>query len=234
MSEKRVLVADDSPLARWAIRTLLKGEPGFRLVGEAENGYQAISLARELEPELILMDISMPRCDGLMATRLIKRELPHATVAMLTVSDEASDLFEAIGNGAQGYLLKSLAPEDWLECLRSLGRGEAVPSGLAQRILAEFSPRPKPPETSLTDRENEVLRLVAGAMTNKQVAEQLYISEQTVKNHIKSLLRKLRLKNRVELALYAKRLAGGPQVAGASGREIAPMGHRTVFSQILS
>lgn len=207
MSEKRVLVADDSPLARRAIRTLLKGEPGFRLVGEAENGYQAISLARELEPDLILMDISMPRCDGLMATRLIKRELPHATVAMLTVSDEASDLFEALGNGAQGYLLKSLAPEDWLECLRSLGRGEAVPSGLAQRILAEFSPRPKPPETSLTDRENEVLRLVAGAMTNKQVAEQLYISEQTVKNHIKSLLRKLRLKNRVELALYAKRLA---------------------------
>lgn len=207
MSEKRVLVADDSPLARRAIRTLLKGEPGFRLVGEAENGYQAISLARELEPDLILMDISMPRCDGLMATRLIKRELPHAMVAMLTVSDEASDLFEAIGNGAQGYLLKSLAPEDWLECLRSLGRGEAVPSGLAQRILAEFSPRPKPPETSLTDRENEVLRLVAGAMTNKQVAEQLYISEQTVKNHIKSLLRKLRLKNRVELALYAKRLA---------------------------
>lgn len=207
MSEKRVLVADDSPLARRAIRTLLKGEPGFRLVGEAENGYQAISLARELEPDLILMDISMPRCDGLVATRLIKRELPHATVAMLTVSDEASDLFEALGNGAQGYLLKSLAPEDWLECLRSLGRGEAMPSGLAQRILAEFSPRPKPPETSLTDRENEVLRLVAGAMTNKQVAEQLYISEQTVKNHIKSLLRKLRLKNRVELALYAERLA---------------------------
>ncbi len=207
MSAKRVLVADDSLLARQAIRSLLKREPGFRLVGEAEDGHEAISLARELEPDLILMDIDMPRCDGLLATRLIKRELPHATVAMLTVSDDAANLFEALRSGAQGYLLKSLAPADWLECLRSLARGDAAPPGLAQRILAEFSPAPTPPESNLTDREREVLRLVAGAMTNRQVAERLYISEQTVKNHIKSLLRKLRLKNRVELALHARHLA---------------------------
>lgn len=207
MIVKRVLVADDSPIARKAIRSLLKREPGFRLVGEAEDGHEAISLARDLEPDLILMDIDMPRCDGLLATRLIKRELPHATVAMLTVSDDAANLFEALRSGAQGYLLKSLAPADWLECLHSLARGDATPPGLAQRILAEFSPVPTPPESNLTDREREVLRLVAGAMTNRQVAERLYISEQTVKNHIKSLLRKLRLKNRVELALHAKRLA---------------------------
>lgn len=207
MNVKRVLVADDSPIARKAIRSLLKREPEFRLVGEAEDGHEAISLSRELEPDLILMDIDMPRCDGLLATRLIKRELPHATITMLTVSDDAANLFEALRSGAQGYLLKSLAPADWLECLHSLARDDATPPSLAQRILAEFSPSPTPPESNLTDRETEVLRLVASAMTNRQVAEQLYISEQTVKNHIKSLLRKLRLKNRVELALHAKRLA---------------------------
>lgn len=207
MSAKRVLVADDSPLARRAIRTLLEREPGFRLVGEAEDGREAISLARDLEPDLILMDIDMPRCDGLLATRLIKRDLPKTTVAVLTVSDDAANLFEALRSGAQGYLLKSLAPADWLECLHSLACGDATPPGLARRILAEFSPSQASPESNLTDREREVLRLVASAMTNRQVAERLYISEQTVKNHIKSLLRKLRLKNRVELALYARRVA---------------------------
>lgn len=213
MSEKQVLVADDNPLARRAIRSLLKREPGFRLVGEAEDGYEAISLARDLKPDLILMDIDMPRCDGLLATRMIKRDLPYATVVMLTVSDDATDLFEALRSGAQGYLLKSLAPVDWLEGLCSLANGEAASPRLARRIVAEFTPHPTPPETNLTDREKEVLRLVASAMTNKQVAEELYISEQTVKNHIKSLLRKLDLKNRVELALYARRLPENPEVA---------------------
>lgn len=213
MSEKQVLVADDNPLARRAVRSLLKREPELRLVGEAEDGYEAISLARELGPDLILMDIDMPRCDGLLATRMIKRELPQAMVVMLTVSDDATDLFEALRSGAQGYLLKSLAPVDWLEGLRSLTKGEAAPPRLAQRILAEFNPNPSPSETNLTGREREVLGLVASAMTNKQVAEELYISEQTVKNHIKSLLRKLDLKNRVELALYARRLPKNPEMA---------------------
>ena len=181
------------------------------MIGEAEDGFEALSLARELKPDLSLMDIDMPRCDGLLATRLIRQELPSVEIVILTVSDDAGDLFEAIRNGAQGYLLKRLGPEDWLECLRNLARGEAIPQALAQRILAGFSPLAStpgpPPDPNLSAREQEALRLVGAAMSNKQVADALYISEQTVKNHVKSMLKKLRLKNRVELALYAKRLA---------------------------
>jgi DNA-binding NarL/FixJ family response regulator len=209
MNAKRVLLADDSPLAREAIRTLLRGDSGFEVVGEAEDGSQALVLARKLKPDLVLMDINMPGCDGLLATRLIKRELPHMMVVILTVSDDAGDLFEAIRSGAQGYLLKSLEPEDWLEYLRDLMQGAAMPRSLAHRILAEFtSPSaPAEPELALTEREHEVLQLVASAMTNEQVAAMLYISEQTVKNHIKSIMRKLHARNRVELTLHAKRLA---------------------------
>ena len=209
MNPERVLVADDSPLARKAIRALLGRDPGFEVVGEAEDGSQALALAREHRPGLILMDINMPRCDGLLATRLIKRELPHVVVVILTVSDDAGDLFEAIRSGAQGYLLKSLEPEDWLEYLRDLMQGATIPRAVAGRILAEFAPpvAPTEPDLVLTEREREVLHLVASAMTNKQVAATLYISEQTVKNHIKNIMQKLHAKNRVELTLHAKRLA---------------------------
>ena len=209
MNAERVLLADDSPLARRAIRTLLKKDSGFEVVGEAEDGSQVLALARELEPDLVLMDINMPRCDGLLATRLVKRELPHVVVVILTVSDDAGDLFEAIRSRAQGYLLKSLEPEDWLEYLRDLMQGVAMPRALAQRILAEFTPPVAPTESdlALTEREHEVLHLVANAMTNKQVASALYISEQTVKNHLKNIMHKLHARNRVELTLHAKRFA---------------------------
>ncbi len=215
MKAERVLLADDSPLARRTILTLLKREPVFEVVGEAEDGSQALALAKELRPDLILMDINMPRCDGLLATRLIKRELPYTKVVILTVSDDACDLFEAIRSGAQGYLLKSLEREEWLEYLRDLVQGVSMPRALAQRILTEFiAPEaPTEPDLTLTEREHEVLNLVASAMTNKQVAAALYISEQTVKNHIKSIMQKLHARNRVELTLHAKRFAsqrGGP------------------------
>lgn len=207
MTARRVVLADDNMLSRRAVRSLLGNEAGFEIVGEARDGFEALSLARELGPDLILMDLDMPHCDGLLATRLIKRELPSAKVVILTVSDDAADLFEAIQNGAQGYLLKSLAPADWLKCLRNLANDEAPPRELVRRILAEFAAPVSASESSLTEREREVLRLVAAAMTNRQVAEALYVSEQTVKNHLKSIMKKLRLKNRVELALYARRSA---------------------------
>ncbi len=215
---ERVLLADDSPLARKAIRTLLGRDSGFEVVGEAEDGSQALVLAREHRPDLVLMDINMPGCDGLLATRLIKRELPHVVVVVLTVSDDAGDLFEAIRSGAQGYLLKSLEPEDWLEYLRDLMQGATIPRAVAGRILAEFAPpvAPTEPDLALTEREHEVLHLVARAMTNKQVAAALYISEQTVKNHIKNIMQKLHAKNRVELTLHARRLT--PQRCEPPGR----------------
>ncbi|MBV9453898.1 MAG: response regulator transcription factor [Rubrobacter sp.] len=207
MNVKRVLVVDDSPLARRAIHALLRRGSGFEVIGEAEDGSQALVLARQLKPDLVLMDINMPRCDGLLATRLIKRELPQVVVVILSVSDDAGDLFEAIRSGAQGYLLKSLELEDWLEYLRDLMQGAALPRAMAQRILTEFTSSAPPIELdlTLTKREHEVLHLVANAMTNKQVATKLRISEQTVKNHIKSIMQKLHAKNRVELVLHAKR-----------------------------
>jgi DNA-binding NarL/FixJ family response regulator len=204
----RLLIADDSADARAAIRALLARDATFEVVGEARDGYEALRLADELRPDVVLMDLAMPGCDGLLATRLIKRRRPQVTVVVLTVSEDAADLFEAIRSGAQGYLLKSLAPGDWLDYLRGLVRGDVpVPRRMAERILAELrvAPRaPAPIEVGLTDREAEVLRLVTRALTNRQIGEHLGISEQTVKNHLKHMVQKLRLRNRVDLAMYAK------------------------------
>ena len=212
MNGKRALLVDDNPLARRAVRALLARDPDFEVIGEAQDGFEALAMAGELVPDLILMDINMPRCDGLLTTRLIKRELPYATVVILTVSDDATDLFEAIRSGAQGYLPKSLDPGDWMECLKSLCRGDAMRQDTAHRILVEFASKPAPPGSSLrlTPREREILDLVGNALANREVATTLGVSEQTVKNHIKNMMNKLRLKNRVQLALYARRLIPDP------------------------
>lgn len=209
MIHYRVLIADDHPLARKAIRSLLDGDPAFEIIGEAGNGSEACRLADELLPDLVLMDINMPHCDGLEATRQIKNKHPQIKIVILSVSDQVADLFTAIQFGAQGYLLKNLEPDDWLQYLHALlDESREVPRQLAGRLFHRFQNEAEPDGPApdvLTPRERDILRCVAAGDTNKQVAEHLIIAENTVKNHIKNILDKLGLENRVQLAAYAVR-----------------------------
>lgn len=209
MKPHEVLIADDSARARRAIRLILDGPESFRVVAEATTGTEAIDLARQLMPDIVLMDIHMPQMDGLRATRVIKRELPYIKVVMLSVSDDAADLFEAIRSGAQGYLVKSLDPSDWLSYLQGILDGETpISKVIAQRILSEFRSADKPggglPEPGLlTQRELEILDFVRTGATNREIATRLFIAENTVKNHLKNIMAKLHIENRVQLAAYA-------------------------------
>lgn len=205
----RILLTDDHILFRKGLAQLLNTQPDFQVVGEAGDGLEAQIQARELMPDLILMDIHMPQCDGTEATRRIKAELPYVLIVMLTVSDDEQDLFAALKNGAQGYLLKKMDPEDLFAQLRGLARSEAPLSRLmASKILREFSRAltPEPDvERALTTREQQVLQLVALGMTNRDIADKLVVSENTVKNHLRNILAKLHLENRVQAAAYALR-----------------------------
>ena len=211
MKPHDVLIADDSARARRAIRLILDGSESFRVVAEASTGIEAVDLAKQLSPDIVLMDIHMPQMDGLRATRLIKRELPNIKVVMLSVSDAAADLFEAIRCGAQGYLVKSLDPSDWLSYLQGVLDGETPMSKvIAQRILSEFrspdlSTGKSPDSGLLTQRELEILDFVRQGATNREIATRLFISENTVKNHLKNIMAKLHIENRVQLAAYASK-----------------------------
>jgi len=208
----RVLLVDDHVLFRKGLASLIDPLEDMEVVGEAGDGREALERARELMPDLILMDIHMPGWDGLKATQLIKEEMPYVKIVMLTISDDNEDIFEAIKSGAQGYLLKNLEPEELFELIRGVYRGEAPISGLtAARILDEFA-RLAQKETwvsdsgeSLTPREKDVLQLVAQGATNKEIASQLFIAESTVKNHLRNILAKLHVQNRVQAAAYALR-----------------------------
>lgn len=206
MNRIRVLVADDSAHAREAISDILAEDGAFEIIGEASSGEQALRMTEELMPDLILMDIRMPDMDGLEATGLIKMRFPYVKIVIITVSDDAAHLFEALKRGAQGYLLKNLSPSTWLEYLRAVVSDEApLSQELAYRILQEFPAPPKQTAAgqSLTPREREILNWVASGQTNKEIGEGLGISEQTVKNHLKNILHKLQLENRVQLTRYA-------------------------------
>lgn len=207
MTGYRVMIADDHPLAREAIRTLLEGEPSLEIVAEATNGQEAIELCKELQPDVILMDIRMPVINGLEATRQIKLLFPQIRVVILSVSVDVADLFSAIQVGAQGYLLKNMDPDDWLIYLKALlGDDTEVSRGMADRLFYQFqqgTPSSAPSPDVLTPREREILIHIAAGFTNKQIAEKLFITEHTVKNHVKHLLEKLALSNRVQLAAYA-------------------------------
>ncbi len=211
----RILLVDDHALFRAGIASLLASRSTVEVVGEAQNGQEALEAARALKPDIVLMDVHMPGVDGIQATRMITTALPEVKVVMLTVSDQDRDLFEAIKSGAHGYLLKNLEPEELFDYLSGISRGEAPLSRvMAAKILNEFASqaaRPKgadAPESSeaLTPREKEVLKLVASGATNKEIATSLTLTENTVKNHLRNILEKLHLENRTQAAAYALKM----------------------------
>lgn len=213
MARIRVLLADDHTLFREGLAAIIAAQPDFEIVGEASDGLEALVKARQLAPDLILMDITMPGCDGLEATRRIKREMPATTIVILTVRDEDDKLFEAIRSGAQGYLLKSIRSHDMLDMLRRAVQGEAaLTPALAGRMLEEFrrlnqcEPDLAEGEAlTLTPREQEVLSLAAEGKSDKEIAEALVLSLHTVKTHMRNILAKLHVSSRYEAAQLARR-----------------------------
>lgn len=208
----KALLVDDHALFLEGLQNLLAGR-GITVVGTAADGLEALAMARALLPDVILMDVRMPRCDGLAATRLIKAELPQIKIVMLTTSAEDEDLFEAIRSGASGYLLKSLNADALFQLLAGLERGEAPLSpGLAARVLAEFArqaPAPQPATQAelqgLNPRQMQVLTLVAQGMPYKEVGDTLGLSERTVKYHMGEIVQRLHLRNRAEVVAWALR-----------------------------
>ena len=204
------MLVDDRPLIRNGIASLLRAH-GHEVVAEANDGQEALELVQNSSPDLILMDIQMPVMGGLEATRLIKTQHPDCKIVMLTVSDDENDLFEAVKSGAHGYLLKDLKAPQFFEALDAIDRGEAViPTRLAGNLLTEFRAKSQQVERtevgdSLSSREQEVLDLVSQGLTNKEVAERLFISENTVKFHMKNILDKLHLRNRSQVIAWAVR-----------------------------
>jgi two-component system NarL family response regulator len=209
MAPISVVLADDHLLFRKGIQALLSARSEFQVVAEASNGAEAVERARELRPDVVLMDIHMPLMDGLHATQEIKESQPETRVLILTVSEEDEDLFSAIRVGADGYVLKNMSPESLIERLLEVARGEAPLSPvIAGKMLRQFRRQaaldaPAGSVASLTRREREVLTLVAQGASNKEVADRLYLTEGTVKNHLHKILDKLHLHNRVQATALA-------------------------------
>jgi len=204
----RILIADDHALFRDGLRSLLSAQ-GHEVVGEARNGREAIELAHRVQPDLVLMDVSMPELDGISATRQLTSELPDMKVVVLTASETEENLFESLKAGARGYLLKNLEADDFFALLERASRGEpALTPALARKVLVEFAKPAKeaPAGDQLTPRESEVLDLMAeGVTSNRKLAKRLNLSENTVKFHIRNILDKLRLHDRAQAVGYALR-----------------------------
>ncbi len=205
----RVLVVDDQELFRRGLVMLLSTETDIEVIGEASDGVAGTDMATSLAPDVVLLDVRMPKRTGIEACRAIKEVVPSAKIIMLTVSDEEADLYEAVKNGAAGYLLKDSSIEDVAQAVRVVADGQSLISpSMAVKLIDEFKQMSKPnrgqvPGLRLTERELEVLRLVAKGLNNRDIAKQLFISENTVKNHVRNILEKLQLHSRMEAVMYA-------------------------------
>ncbi|HEX2706153.1 MAG TPA: response regulator transcription factor [Candidatus Lustribacter sp.] len=209
----RVLVADDHHLFRRGLEMVLELEGDIVVVGEADDGRAAVARTEQTLPDIVLMDVKMPKLNGIEACRAIKELVPSTRILMLTMSDDEQDLFEAIRAGANGYLLKDVPGEQIAEGLRAVYQGQSLISpSMAAKLLTEFATLSRRQERAvtapvprLTDREREVLGLVARGLSNREIGKALFISENTVKNHVRNILEKLQLHSRMEAALYAVR-----------------------------
>ncbi len=212
MEPVRVLVVDDHTLFRRGIVTVLANQQNISVVGEAVNGLEAIDKAEALVPDVIVMDLNMPQCSGLEATQALQAKMPQVSILVLTVSDNEADLFNAIKFGATGYILKNTEPEELVQAIHHIAQGGVIVSPMmAAKLLAEFrglgtdamAKKTAEEEDNLSPREDEVLRLVSQGATNKEIADSLFISENTVKTHLRNIMDKLHLANRSQAAAYA-------------------------------
>jgi len=202
----RILIADDHAIVREGLRGLIGSEDGMELVGEAADGAEAVEKARALQPDVILLDLVMPRMSGLEAIAGLRRDESAARILVLTSFAEDDKVLAAIKAGALGYLLKDSSPEELLDAIRQVYRGEAsLHPSIARKLMQELRQPPQLPlaEQPLTEREVEVLRLVARGLSNQEIGEALVVSERTVRNHVSNILEKLHLANRTQAALYA-------------------------------
>lgn len=207
-NEIRILICDDHAVVREGLRALITTEPDMTIVGEAADGENAIAAFRELRPDVTLLDMVMPRMDGVEALKAILSEFPGARILILTSFSEDEMVFPAIKSGALGYLLKDSSPEELIRAIRAVNRGEAsLHPSIARRLIQELSqPTTLPPtQEPLTEREMDVLRLVAKGYSNEEIGDTLVVSERTARGHVSSILSKLHLANRTQAALYALR-----------------------------
>ncbi len=215
MDPVKVLIVDDHPLFRRGIISALANQDGLTVVGEASDGLEAIKKTEELAPDVVLMDLNMPRCTGLEATQAIETRMPQVNILVLTISENEGDLFSAIKFGAKGYILKNTGPEELVHAILHIAQGGVIVSPLmATKLLAELKglgggvekEAAEEAEAGISPRENEVLQLVARGATNKEIADSLFISENTVKTHLRNIMDKLHLANRSQAAAYAVKM----------------------------
>lgn len=210
MNKLRVLIVDDHALVRAGIRSLIEGQSGFEVVGEAAQGNEVLGKVMQLQPDVVLMDIAMPGMNGIEATKLLKREFPHIHVVILTMHDDEEFFFTLIREGASGYILKDSEPEQLVSAIRNAAKGQiylspAVAKALMESYVMATTGLNGENHVALTSREKDVMRLLAAGQTNREIAESLVLSRRTVEKHRQALTRKLGLSNRDDLTRYAIR-----------------------------